>query len=187
MAQHRPEDQLEAVEAELSQVEADIESLLAKQQGLQNQLEQLRRTITLNSRAPRADWQGYFAWSNEINHLLHTAFNLQSFRPVQHEVINAIMQGRDVLCLLPSGGGKSLCYQLPALTGKGVTLVVSPLLSLIQDQVLGLSALGIKALALTSITPKEQITSMYHQMESDEDIRMVYGGLSNHRLLSCAS
>ncbi|KAL3130511.1 hypothetical protein ABBQ38_15564 [Trebouxia sp. C0009 RCD-2024] len=174
MAQHRPEDQLEAVEAELSQVEADIENLLAKQQRLQSQLEQLHQTITLNSRAPRADWQGHFAWSNEINHLLRTAFNLQSFRPVQREVINAIMQGRDVLCLLPSGGGKSLCYQLPALTGKGVTLVVSPLLSLIQDQVLGLRARGIKALALTSITPKEQITSMYHQMESDEDIRMVY-------------
>ena len=61
---------------------------------------------------------------------------LSPHRPLQREVINATLAGADVLCLLPSGGGKSLCYQLPSLMQQqGVTLVVSPLLALIQDQV----------------------------------------------------
>ena len=62
------------------QVEASIESLLARQQQLQGNREQLCRTITLNSRAPKADWQGNFAWDMEVDHLLHSAFALASFR-----------------------------------------------------------------------------------------------------------
>ncbi|EIE26127.1 ATP-dependent DNA helicase [Coccomyxa subellipsoidea C-169] len=95
-------------------------------------------------------------------------------RPHQHEIINATLQGRDVLCLMPTGGGKSLCYQLPALISGGLTLVVSPLLSLIHDQVLGLRSLGIPVISLSSLTPKEEITAAYKQMDSDTDIRFVY-------------
>lgn len=62
------------------QVEASIESLLARQQQLQGKREQLCRTITLNSRAPKADWQGNFAWDMEVDHLLHSAFALANFR-----------------------------------------------------------------------------------------------------------
>ena len=62
------------------QVEASIESLLARQQQLQGKREQLCRTITLNSRAPKADWQGNFAWDAELDHLLNSAFALASFR-----------------------------------------------------------------------------------------------------------
>jgi len=62
------------------QVEASIESLLARQQQLQGKREQLCCTITLNSRAPKADWQGNFAWDMEVDHLLHSAFALASFR-----------------------------------------------------------------------------------------------------------
>lgn len=63
-----------------AQVEASIESLLARQQHLQGQREQLCRKITLNSRAPKADWQGTFAWDQEVDHLLHSRFALQNFR-----------------------------------------------------------------------------------------------------------
>lgn len=70
----------------------------------------------LEERAPKADWQGSFDWDAEAQQLLHTTFHLQAFRPLQREVINATMQGRDVLCLMPSGGGKvrslSVCYLL---------------------------------------------------------------------------
>lgn len=77
-------------------------------------------------------------------------FGLKSFRPGQREVIDAIMSGRDVLCVMPTGGGKSLCYQLPAVCMPGVTLVVSPLIALMKDQEDQLRQRGVAVTSLHS-------------------------------------
>ncbi|GIL70438.1 hypothetical protein Vretimale_3595 [Volvox reticuliferus] len=166
--------QLEDVEEELSEVKSQIEILMQQQDQLRARRDQLLRQIDQERRAPKADWrQENFPWSAKLNQILHDVFGLREFRPLQREVINAALQGRDVLCLLPSGGGKSLCYQLPALVSSGLTLVVSPLLSLIQDQVLSLRALGIDGACLTSLSSKEDVAKVYGKMDRGE-LKLLY-------------
>lgn len=77
-------------------------------------------------------------------------FKLNSFRPGQREVISALLEGQNCLCIMPTGGGKSLCYQLPSVAREGMTLVVSPLIALMKDQVDAMSALGIAATFINS-------------------------------------
>src|SRR5437763_8652700 len=82
--------------------------------------------------------------------LLKQNFGFASFRPLQEEIIRDALAGRDVFALLPTGGGKSLCFQLPALAQPGLTVVVSPLISLMKDQVDALQASGVAATFLNS-------------------------------------
>ncbi len=92
-----------------------------------------------------------------LHSLLKQHFGYDQFRPLQEEIITDTLAGRDVLALLPTGGGKSLCFQLPALVGEGLTLVVSPLIALMKDQVDQLTAAGIPATFLNStLDPMEQ-------------------------------
>jgi len=86
----------------------------------------------------------------QLARLLKTHFGYDAFRPLQQEIIEASLAGRDVLAILPTGAGKSLCYQLPALAREGLTLVVSPLIALMKDQVDQLQASGVAATFLNS-------------------------------------
>ena len=88
---------------------------------------------------------------------LRTVFGLKDFRPLQGEIVDGVIRGEDAFVLMPTGGGKSLCYQLPALHRNGVALVISPLISLMQDQVDALRANGVRAAMLnSSLDPQER-------------------------------
>ena len=82
--------------------------------------------------------------------ILERYWNYTSFKPNQEAIINAVIDGEDTFALLPTGGGKSLCFQIPALAKKGICIVISPLIALMKDQVQQLNNKGIKAMALTS-------------------------------------
>ena len=82
--------------------------------------------------------------------LLKKFYGYDSFRPGQFEVIEAVCSGRDAVVIMPTGGGKSICYQMPALLSDGCVVVVSPLIALMQDQVQALIANGIPAVAINS-------------------------------------
>src|SRR5438876_6534266 len=98
--------------------------------------------------------------------LLKQSFGFDSFRPLQEEIIRDAVSGRDVFALLPTGGGKSLCFQLPALVRPGLTVVVSPLISLMKDQVDALTASGVSATFLnSSLAPsqsRERLRGLHH-------------------------
>ena len=83
-------------------------------------------------------------------HILQTVFGYESFRPPQDEIIQTVISGGDALVLMPTGGGKSLCYQIPALVRPGCGVVISPLIALMQDQVSALRQLGVSASFLNS-------------------------------------
>ena len=99
---------------------------------------------------------------------LKNVFGLQSFRKGQLNIIESIMDNKDTLAVMPTGGGKSLCYQLPAIEKKGITIVVSPLISLMRDQVFALSAKKIPAGFLYSGQSMVQKERVFKQMDEEE-------------------
>src|SRR5579862_4511077 len=108
------------------------------------------------SKTSKIEFRGCFAETflvddkTQLREILKKYFGFASFRPLQEEIIHDTLAGKDVFAVLPTGGGKSLCFQLPAMTRPGLTVVVSPLIALMKDQVDGLQASGVPATFLNS-------------------------------------
>ena len=110
---------------------------------------------------------------NKIFEVLHKYYGYNSFRKGQYEIINNILNKRDTFCILPTGGGKSICYQIPALLFKGVTIVISPLIALMKDQVDNLKSNGINAEYINSTQSLESIDSIMERCRKGE-IKLLY-------------
>src|SRR5271169_4743039 len=104
---------------------------------------------------------------------LRTTFGFETFRPGQGDIVTAILDGRDVLAVMPTGSGKSLCYQLPSLISDGLTIVVSPLIALMRNQVAQLRGYGVAAAALNSSNDAAENQSVLDRMARGE-LRLVY-------------
>ncbi|MDE0852064.1 RecQ family ATP-dependent DNA helicase, partial [Yoonia sp.] len=98
--------------------------------------------------------------------LLRDVFGFDAYRPGQQEIVEAVVEGRNTLAIMPTGGGKSLCFQLPALVRDGVTVVISPLIALMRDQVRGLREAGVEAGALTSGNTEEETDAVWRGLEN---------------------
>ena len=104
--------------------------------------------------------------TTSTHHTLKTIFGFHEFRPPQQDVIERVISGEDVFLVMPTGGGKSLCYQIPALHRDGVAIVVSPLISLMKDQVDALVANGVRATCLNSSLSSAEIGRVFKQMDA---------------------
>lgn len=109
----------------------------------------------------------------EKNEVLRHYFGYTSFRGGQDKIIDSILEGKDVLGIMPTGGGKSLCYQIPALMFPGVTLVISPLISLMKDQVMSLKEVGISAAYINSTLSPEQKHKVFQNIKNNK-YRIIY-------------
>ncbi|MFZ4528140.1 MAG: DNA helicase RecQ [Undibacterium curvum] len=119
--------------------------------------------------------------TDQALHILQTVFGYPAFRSQQGQIVDHVIQGGDALVLMPTGGGKSLCYQIPALIRRGVGIVVSPLIALMQDQVDALAEVGVRAAFLNSTQSFDQILEVEKKMREGE-LDLVY--IAPERLLT---
>ena len=110
---------------------------------------------------------------NQTSELLRSVFGFDSFRPGQEAIVDAVNAGEDVLAIMPTGGGKSLCFQLPALCRDGVTVVISPLIALMRDQVRALREAGVEAGSLTSGNTEEETEEVFQALDEGR-LKLLY-------------
>ncbi|XP_071950689.1 ATP-dependent DNA helicase Q1-like [Antedon mediterranea] len=174
-------DDMAVLNEELSEVESDLHSVLERQSRLLERRKKLQERIDIfmDKRASEVNSRDYsktdFEWSVQIKELMKSVFKVEKLRPLQLETMNMTLCKEDCFLIMPTGGGKSLCFQLPALISVGITLVISPLVSLMEDQVMALEALEVPVACLTASSTKEKTKWVHCQMTSGKpDIKLLY-------------
>ncbi|XP_038046923.1 ATP-dependent DNA helicase Q1-like [Patiria miniata] len=170
------------LESELDHVRSRIDALVQRQDSLLSEKQELKtkadqlQTLCQRLQTERGDFQkSDFSWSSELHRLKTSVFGIKSLRAMQEQVMNTTLSGRDCLLVMPTGAGKSLCYQLPALLSDGITLVVSPLVSLMEDQTLALEQLSIPAALLNASTPPDKLKATNAAMlDPKASLRLLY-------------
>ncbi|KAJ6645586.1 ATP-dependent DNA helicase Q1 [Pseudolycoriella hygida] len=166
------DEKIRSKEKALEEVEIYLVKLQDRKKQLITECNKLKdeKALRLSKKLSKQNWDTEtFSWSKELHATLKNVFKLPSFRPQQLQCCNAIMSKHDVLLIAPTGGGKSLCYQLPAVVNPGLTVVVSPLLSLMEDQVWSLKNLGIEAEVLCSTTDRIQSNAILKMLSDNSD------------------
>lgn len=106
--------------------------------------------------------------------VLQEFWDYESFRPLQEQIINSVLEGNDTLALMPTGGGKSICFQVPQLMKEGLALVISPLVALMKDQVQNLADRGIKAISIHSGMSRREVDMALNNAAYDEQVKFLY-------------
>ncbi|XP_072509644.1 ATP-dependent DNA helicase Q1 [Notamacropus eugenii] len=180
-------EELDSVTSELQAIEIQIQELLERQQELIKKKTALKKKIKdsledsgagtsseLDS-SPEGWNKQDFPWSGKVKDALQNVFKLQKFRPLQLETINVTMAGKEIFLVMPTGGGKSLCYQLPAVCSDGFTLVICPLISLMEDQLMVLEQLGVSATLLNASSTKEHVKWVHAEMvNKNSKLKLIY-------------
>ncbi|KAJ1164916.1 hypothetical protein NDU88_005348 [Pleurodeles waltl] len=180
------EQELKSINSELQAVEIQVQELLERQQVLLQNKSVLKKKIKqLSEDAEEGASLGNdlaetwnkedFPWSQKVKDALNSVFKLDKFRSLQLESINVTMSGKDIFLVMPTGGGKSLCYQLPAVCSDGFTLVICPLVSLMEDQLMVLEQLGVSATSLNASSSKEHVKWVHNEMiDKSSKLKLIY-------------
>lgn len=162
------EEEIAAIDHELSQIDSKIVKLNDKKLVLIQRKEKLKELILKRKSDELAtrNWSSKsFPWSKKVDAILKDVFKLSGFRTMQLEAINATLAKEDAILIMPTGSGKSLCYQLPALIDEGITLVISPLVSLMEDQIMALKKINYPALMVSANSTKDDIKLLTNALQ----------------------
>lgn len=164
----RDDQRLKSLQSSLAEARALVQARSHALSEARNEVDRFERAVASRTKEivdaadSRIDWIGSkFPWDAALSRALCDVFGISSFRPLQREALNACLSGRDVMAVLPTGHGKSLIYQLSAVVDGGVTVVVSPLIALMHDQMKSLKKINVPAFCLDSNSRKAESNAVY--------------------------